>query len=414
MNVNIKYLKNINTQFNINLPGSKSESNRIAIIKNLCKNDFNIENMSSSHDTLIINKALKDINSNKSEINIESCGTAMRFLTSYCAITKGNWILKGDKRMHERPIKVLVNALINIGADINYIKNNGYPPLHIKGKCLNKSNTIYIDGSVSSQYISSILMIAPLLPNGLIINITGNIVSDPYIKMTLNIMNHFGIKYKYINNNIIIDNQNYIPKNITVESDWSCASYWYSIAGLINSNNNVIKLNNLKKNSNQGDNYIRNIMNNFGITTEFDDRNAYIYKSINIHKKLNEIDLTKYPDIAQTIAVYLAGKGYNAKFIGLQSLKIKETDRISALSNELKKINILFESKKDNWTLFAKNKFHKINNICFDTYNDHRMALAFSAFSIVYGNINIKNRNVINKSYPNYWNDMENSGFIIK
>ncbi len=417
MNVTIQYNNN---QLNgaISLPGSKSESNRTLIIQNLCSKKFNINNISFSNDTKILTRSLKNINLNKEyEIDIESCGTAMRFLTSYCAITAGKWILKGDQRMHERPIKLLVDALINLGADIHYLNKKGYPPLLINGKILNNSNEIQINGDISSQYISSILMIAPILPKGLKININGKIISKPYIKMTLDIMQHFGIKYLWNDNIIIIQNQSYKSKNIDIESDWSSASYWYFILGLVNKfKSNSLFIDKLKSTSRQGDSYIKNIMNKFGIVTQFNNGGAYIKTSVNnyISDNTSYIDCTQYPDIVQGLIVYFSCIKHNLTLTGLQSLKIKETNRILALKRELSKINVEFNEENNNWQLITNNRFINKNDLLIETYNDHRMALSFAAVSILYGSITIKNSNVIEKSYPTFWNDMNKLGFGIK
>jgi len=385
------------------LSGSKSESNRVLIIKALCQKDFNIENISNSDDTKLLVNLL---NSNENILNTKNAGTVMRFLSSFFALTTNKEIiLTGSQRMKERPISFLVNELINIGANIEYLEKTGYPPIKIKPSKL-LGGEIFIDGSVSSQYITSLLLIAPLLDKGLIINIKNKLISKPYVEMTLKIMSHFGIKYQFQNNKIIIAKQDYISKDYKVESDWSSASYWYLMSAL--SDYVDLEISFLKQNSLQGDFIISKIMSEFGIKTNFYKNKIHLSKSNYICKDF-DYDFSNYPDIAQTIAVLCSALNVKAKLRGLDSLRIKETDRVNALILELKKFGVEIEENEN--ILFINSGISKNSNNLIKTYKDHRMAMSFSPLAIILDTIIIEDNSIIEKSYPNFWNDLKSIGF---
>ncbi|MCO4292347.1 3-phosphoshikimate 1-carboxyvinyltransferase [Solitalea sp. MAHUQ-68] len=393
------------------LPGSKSESNRALIMQALCKQPFEIQNLSIADDTVTLEHLLKtEIASQQTEINVGPAGTAMRFLTALLSVTPGEWLLTGTHRMLERPIKLLVDALRNLGADIEYTGNEGFPPLKIKGKDLNLTNEISIDGSVSSQYISALLMIAPTLPNGLVLNLTGVVASRPYIEMTLAMMAELGIEHSWTNNTIGIKNQPYQANDLFIEPDWSGSSYWYSLVALSKEAN--IKLTGLKDHSLQGDSVISKIMEDFGVKTDF------LKDGINLTKTSDKvtvdfIDFEHCPDIAQTLAVICAGLGHNCTFTGLESLKIKETDRVAALQNELGKYGVTITQEGLNYHIdCSKSSINKAATDTFiNTYHDHRMAMAFAPLVLKVNSMEIEDPKVTGKSYPHFWEDLEKIGF---
>lgn len=394
----------------IALPGSKSESNRVFILDALSHKQSTLFNLSTAEDTRILKEALL---SNEEEINIKNAGTAMRFLTAYYTARKQNKIVSGDARMLERPIKPLVEALIQMGANIEYLGKEGFPPIKINGSLstLNKKE-IQIPANISSQFISAILMIAPTLPEGIILKMEGKIASIPYIQMTLQIMEAFGIKSTFKKNTITIRPQNYLPTIYHVESDWSSASYWYSILAL-SYDNSAIFLEGLKRKSMQGDAIIKEIFEPFGIITEHSDNGIFITKTqADLSGIPDYYDFTDYPDLAQTIIVLCAALGIKCGFTGLESLKIKETDRVQALQNELKKFNVqLIEESDDIYVL--KGKFKPTSTII-ETYEDHRMAMAFAPYALICDEIKIENPDCVNKSYPGFFNDLEQVGFLVK
>ena len=369
----------------ITLPSSKSISNRLLIIQALCKENFTIENLSNSDDAKVLKKAL---NSTEKTIDIGAAGTSFRFLTAYLAtLNNQEFLLTGSERMKQRPIKKLVNVLINMGAEIEYLEQYGFPPLKIKGQKL-KGNNITIDASVSSQFISAILLIAPTLTNGISLTITGDIVSKPYIKMTLSLMQEFGISHTWVGNEIEIKSQKYIAKNFCVEADWSAASFWFEIAALSKKCN--IKLNGLQQNSIQGDIEVIALFNNLGVATTLENNSFILTKkeSCNIP---TTIDLINTPDLYQPLKCTLHALGLSPKINGLTTLKNKETDRVVAVETELEKLN---------------------TSKIIETYDDHRMAMSFAPLSLKYGNLEITNGDVISKSYPNFWKDLEKGSFI--
>lgn len=392
----------------ITLNSSKSESNRLLIIQALSKEIININNLSNANDTIILKNLL---NKNSNSIwNIEDAGTTMRFLTSFLSLKKNEVKITGSKRMEKRPIAILVNALNEIGAKIKYLKKEGYPPIYIKNKISQKINSIQIKGNISSQYISSLLLIAPILKNGIKIKIVEPFYSKPYVEMTLSLMKNFGIKYKWNKNKIKITNQKYLSGSYKIESDWSAASYWYSIVS-INDHIRSLKLIGLRKNSFQGDKIIADIMKNIGVYTRFERDGISLIKNSNL-ESTKEINFKNCPDLAQTILVIAAVKKIKLKLKGLESLKIKETDRLIAMKKELKKIGCNFYEANDEWILEKRNnKLPK--KLIINTYKDHRIAMSFASLSSKLELV-IRDPEVVNKSYPNFWNDLESIGYVCK
>ena len=388
----------------IKLTGSKSISNRLLILNSLFNNKINLINTSNSEDTNILKKSLT---SKEKKINIGHAGTAMRFLVSFFAYKGIEKIITGSSRMKKRPIGLLVEALRSIGVEIKYLEEIGFPPIKILPSKFN-NNKLKIKGNISSQFITSLLLIAPKLPNGLELELTNKITSFPYLNMTLSILNKLGIFTKKNENFILIKPiKKILQQNFIIESDWSSASYYYSIAAV--SKNCNLELSYFFKNSLQGDSKIVSIYKNFfGVYTKFIDNKIILTKDNNFDfpKSIN-LNLNDSPDIAQTIAVTSALLKIPTLLTGLETLKVKETDRIVALYKELKKCGI--ESTITNSTINIQ-YFNKINYIPkIETYEDHRMAMAFSPFSLIHP-IEIINSKVVKKSYPNFWKDINKLG----
>ena len=384
----------------ITITGSKSESNRLLILKQFYPNLI-IENLSNSDDKRLMQKALL---STSNEINIGHAGTAMRFLTAYFSVKENSEIiLTGSSRMKNRPIKILVDALKDLGADIKYLEKDGFPPLKIVGKKLTK-DCVEIEGNVSSQYISSLLLIAPTLKNGLQLKFKGEVTSVPYIKMTLELLQELGITYSWKQDTIVIQPKPLIDaRNIVVESDWSSASYYYSLVAL--SPNSEITLTSYKKNSLQGDSVLADIYKNLGVTTIFNENSITLKNSEQLNEsELMNLNLINAPDIAQTIAVTCFGLGIECFLTGLHTLKIKETDRLVALKNEIEKFG--GEVIITNETLHLKTSDKIIENVSVATYDDHRMAMAFAPL-LTKVSVHIEESDVVTKSYPDFWNDFE-------
>ena len=387
----------------IKISGSKSESNRLLILQQWYPN-LSLENLSDSDDTVHLQDAL---NSNNDIVDIGHAGTAMRFLTAYFAVLDGREIvLTGSDRMQNRPIKILVDALRSLDAEIEYVDKEGYPPLKIYGK-KNPKNKVKINGNVSSQYISALVLIAPSLENGLEIELLEEITSRPYLEMTLDLMNQLGISTSWKDNIIKILPQNKIAdKNIIVESDWSSASYFYSLVAL-GEIGTSISLSSYTKDSLQGDSCLIDIYKNFGVETKFHKNSISLKKTRKISKddeKSIELDLKNAPDLAQTVAVTCFGLGLACNLTGLHTLKIKETDRLVALQNELQKLGGVI--KVTNKSLHLE-KSVQINSNCFiKTYNDHRMAMAFAPLALKVP-MTIEDADVVTKSYVNFWKDLE-------
>ena len=391
----------------IKISGSKSETNRLLLLQALYP-ELKIENASNSDDSEVMTKALvsKDVIK-----DIHHAGTAMRFLTAYFAVQEGQEVvLTGSSRMKERPIQILVEALRQLGAEINYVENEGFPPLKIIGKKIT-NNKVSLPANVSSQYISALLLIAPKLENGLELTLEGEITSVPYIKMTLALLNELGIETSFISNVIKVNQQSAIShQQSIIESDWSSASYWYSIVAL-SEIGMQITLSSYKQTSLQGDAVLVDIYKDFGVETVFNEDNSItISKKTNNHPSSIIQQLNNAPDIAQTIAVTCFGLGIGCELNGLHTLKIKETDRLQALKNELGKLGASVLITEDSLKLEPSSVIRE--NVSISTYQDHRMAMAFAPLALKV-NLNIEDAEVVSKSYPNFWNDLKQVGFQI-
>ena len=391
----------------IYLNSSKSESNRLLIIKALSEKEITIKNLSKANDSVLLKNLLES--ENLVVWDAQDAGTSFRFLTSFLAIKKEHVVLSGTERMKQRPVKVLVDALNKIGAEILYLENEGFPPIYVKGKINQVKNKLDIPGDISSQYISSLLLIAPLLEKGIEINIEEPFYSRPYVNMTLNLMNSFGIKSAVKGNKISIKNQEFSSGSYIVESDWSAASYWYSILS-ISDNINNLTLQGLKKKSNQGDSVISKLMKSFGVNTQYKEDGIVLTK-IKLDTEEIGLDFRDCPDLAQTILVVAAYHKIKLKVSGVESLKIKETDRLLAMKNELKKIGCDFYEEGNYWIL-EKRRREIDDELSIDTYKDHRMAMAFAPLASKKSMI-INDPDVVVKSYPTYWEDLKKVGFII-
>jgi 3-phosphoshikimate 1-carboxyvinyltransferase len=414
------------SSFQLQITGSKSETNRLLLLQALYPN-LTLENTSISDDSEVMIKALdhnfhtelvevsQPATRNPQIINVHHAGTAMRFLTAYFAIQENREvILTGSSRMKERPIKILVDALRKLGAEISYEENEGFPPIKIKGKKL-LQNKVSLPANVSSQYISALLLIAPKLENGLELTLEGEITSVPYIKMTLALLNEIGVKTSFADNNIVVKPQtiNYKPQIISVESDWSSASYFYSIIAL-SEIGTEITLSSYKKNSLQGDSSLVEIYKNFGVETVFNNNQSITISKINVHNSFpfgEGWDGANSPDIAQTIAVTCFGLGMDCHLSGLHTLKIKETDRLEALKTELSKLGATISVTNDSLTLVSGSP--PLEGLGVATYQDHRMAMAFAPLALKIPII-IEEAEVVSKSYPTFWDDLKKIGFSIK
>ncbi len=404
MGIHIEGVENKLINKRIKISGSKSESNRLLILQKLFSK-ISIENLSDSDDTHHLQDALS---TNKSEINIGHAGTAMRFLTAFFATQNNKTVvLSGSDRMHNRPIQILVNALSDLGGDISYVEKEGYPPLKISGKKLTK-DTVQINGNVSSQYISALLLIAASFPKGLTVELIGEITSIPYINMTLSLLNQLGIETNFQGQKIEVKPiQNIQPQEVVVESDWSSASYFYSIAALSDVGSKIT-LSSYKKESLQGDSVLAKIYEHFGVETTFEKNKVLLKKVADSSKELLKIDLNKAPDIAQTIAVTCFGLGIACDLFGLHTLKIKETDRLEALKEELTKLGATITVTDHSLHLVSSSKIH--SNVSIETYKDHRMAMAFAPLGMRVP-IQILEADVVTKSYRNFWADLQQIGF---
>lgn len=391
-----------NLQSAISITGSKSETNRLLLLQALFPN-ISLNNTSNSDDSEVMQKALKG---NEEIVDIHHAGTAMRFLTAYFAVNEGREVvLTGSSRMKERPIKVLVEALQQLGAQISYENEDGYPPIRIKGKKIT-NNKVSIPANVSSQYISALLLVAPKLENGIELTLVGEITSIPYIKMTLALLNDLNIQTSFEGNVISVSpKQEVESKVMTVESDWSSASYFFSLAAL--SNDATISLTSYKQNSLQGDSALVEIYSKIGVETRFEENKITLVKQPNFKLEYLNLDLNNTPDIAQTIVVTCLGLGIGCHLTGLHTLKIKETDRLEALRIELTKLGANISVTNDSLTLIASKEIN--SNVKIATYNDHRMAMAFAPLALKVPII-IENAEVVSKSYPDFWVDMARLG----
>jgi 3-phosphoshikimate 1-carboxyvinyltransferase len=391
----------------ITISGSKSESNRLLILQQLFP-EISIANLSDSDDSVHLQQALS---TKGSTIDIGHAGTAMRFLVGYFASKKNSEVvLTGSERMQQRPIGILVEALRDLGAEISYEENEGYPPVRITGKTIAKDK-VQINGNVSSQYISSLLLMGTHLAKGITISLIGKVTSIPYIKMTLSLLNQLGISTRFEGNTLQVFPVKQLQKQtVVVESDWSSASYFYSVAAF-SEIGSTIQLSAYKKESLQGDSCLAEIYSHFGVETVFDQNTISLKKVRPTDAGPLTLDLKNAPDIAQTIAVTCFGLGVACHLTGLHTLKIKETDRLEALEAELKKIGAVITITNESLSLSASTKMHE--NIAIKTYNDHRMAMAFAplAFKVP---IAILDAEVVSKSYQKFWKDMQQIGIQIK
>lgn len=385
------------------LPASKSISNRVLIMNALAQGNATLHNLSDANDTQLM---LRLVNSKDTEIDVEDAGTTMRFLTAYFSITNQKKIITGTARMKERPIGILVNALRALGVSIDYTEKDGYPPVKINGFLRQRASSLKIKGDVSSQFISALMMVAPVLPQGLSLELEGKVGSRPYIEMTASLMKHFGVHSEFAGNKISVAAQKYKSAEFTVESDWSAASYWFAFAAL--ATEAAILLPRLSLVSLQGDRAIADIMPILGVKAEMQGDKLQLTKC----KEGQELewDFTHCPDLAQTVAVVCAAKGIRGAFTGLESLRIKETDRIAALQNELRKMGAdLAEETSGSWRLVPSKKLPA--SARFETYNDHRMAMAFAPLSTKML-VTIENPGVVKKSYPKFWVDLKTFGLL--
>ena len=415
----------------VKLTPSKSISNRVLIINGLCAAPIPISNLATAHDTMLLQKLLR---ASEKILHAEDAGTAFRFLTAYLAQKPGEWLLTGTDRMKQRPVGPLVVALRKLGAEIIFTEKENFPPLKITGTKL-KGGTVEIDGDISSQFISALLMLAPTLEKGLKIILLGEVFSRPYIEMTLKLMNQFGIQHEWKEHVISIPQQIYKAATMSIENDWSAASYWYEMAVLADEVDLTIE--GLKPNSIQGDSTIAEIMQQFGVETEFIQEGIRLTKktlSSPIHPSPFTLQLSKkfshnfqsHPDLVQTMAVTCVELGMEAEFTGVQNLRIKETDRLLALQNELRKIGVQMEIS--NFQTSSGQVEFRISRLSqdksdfknphpspftFHTYDDHRMAMSFVPLALKFGTIEIENPDVVKKSYPEFWDDMRSVGFEI-
>lgn len=394
----------------ISLPASKSISNRALILNALSYSPYDIENLSDSDDTRVM---VRVFDSNDTKFDIGAAGTSMRFLTAFLAKTVGEWQITGSERMKNRPIRILVDALNQLGARIEYLEKEGYPPLKIVG-CALTGGEISLNGGVSSQYISALMMIAPYMQNGLKIRLEGQIISRPYIIMTQKMMAEFGVNADFTDNIIDIKPQTYTPTRFSVESDWSAASYWYEILSL--AGKGEIHLKGLKKESYQGDSKVAEIFEKFGISTSYFGNEVRLNIQSGQEKRNRkpetwntepfEYDFTNEPDLAQTLTVTCCLKDIPFTFSGLQSLKIKETNRVAALITELGKLGYILHEPAEGQLAWNGERCEAADNPVIATYDDHRMAMAFAPAALLQP-ISIEHPEVVSKSYPDFWDDLK-------
>lgn len=407
----------------VRLPASKSISNRVLVLNALVSNAgaglprHSLTNLSDSDDTRVLQRALL---SSGADFDIGAAGTSMRFLTAYLAQQTGRWTITGTERMKNRPIALLVDALRTLGADIRYLEKDGFPPLLINGKTL-RGGQITMNGGVSSQYISALMMIAPLLEEGLELHLEGNLISLPYLRMTTRLMEQFGAVVEWSGQTLKIAPQTYRSVPFTVESDWSAASYWYEIAALARGNAQI-KLLGLSENSVQGDAEGRVLFEKLGVSTRPCEHDPQSPNGVSATVSGGQVkpaatsplryDFVNEPDLAQTFVVTCCLLGVPFQFTGLQSLRIKETDRIAALQTELRKLG--YEVGTSDSTMhWSGERCQPVANPVIATYEDHRMAMAFAPVGLLHPNIRIADPHVVTKSYPNYWQDLQQAGFTI-
>lgn len=405
MNLDITYKKPGGQSPNVSLPSSKSISNRLLIIDALSGFQSDIQNLSTARDTKLM---LELLNSTKTIKNAKDAGTTYRFLTSYLSLKDGQInILEGEERMYARPIGILVDALKELGAEIEYLKEAGFPPLKITGKQLISQGPISISGSVSSQFISSLLLIGPHIKNGLVLKLIPPVASEPYITMTINLMQAFGAEIKYEQNIISISEKKYTPRPFKVESDWSGACFMYTLAAATSSE---ILLSNLTDESLQADRAIADIMSKIGITSTFTDAGTIIQGHHNKIKSALIIDCHAFPDLVPAFVVTLGILGIPATLTSVEHLRYKESDRILALQTEMAKVGVTVKSEPDIIHISGQAKVKR--ETIFDSYRDHRMAMCFAIFG-TQAQIQIRDAEVVEKSFPEYWDVLKKLGFII-
>lgn len=394
------------------LPSSKSLSNRVLVINALSGNRGMLpENVSDCDDTRVMIKWLDGCDET---VDVGAAGTAMRFSTALLAVSEGYRVITGSERMKQRPIALLVDALRGLGAEIEYVGNEGYPPLRIKGNPTMKGGCVSLSGGVSSQYISALLMIAPMMKEGLTLTLTGDVVSRPYIDMTIGLMRDFGAKVMWMDDNVVrVEPRVYSKRDFFVESDWSACSYWYEMVAL---GDGDVLLPGLFKDSFQGDSRVAELFCMLGVTTEYVDGEGmgacvHIYRTGDVCGRL-DLDLVEQPDLAQTLVVCCCMMGVPFRFTGLQSLKIKETDRINALRTEMRKLGYVVGEENDSVLYWNGERCEADTEPVIDTYDDHRMAMAFAPCALKLGEIRINDPHVVSKSYPGYWEDLRSVGFV--
>ena len=409
-----KYTIKAPSQMNasINLPASKSISNRALVISAMAGSSIQPSNLSDCDDTEVIIAALNNM---PDVIDIKAAGTAMRFTTAYLASTPGEHTITGTERMQNRPIRILVDALRYLGADITYVRNEGYPPLHIKGKAL-EGGHLEVVGNISSQYISALLMIGPMLKKGLELKLTGEIASRPYIDLTLWTMKEYGADADWTDmDTITVKPQPYKETPYMIENDWSASSYWYEMMALNANIDSSIELEGLMDSSKQGDSVVKYIFSLLGVKSDFELHDRIAPLKLKAHRctlPRLDYDFTGSPDLAQTIVVACCAMGVHFRFTGLATLKIKETDRIEALKRELRKVGYVIRDENDN-TLIWEGETCEPTHEPIDTYEDHRMAMAFAPLAFKFPQLQINHPEVVTKSYPHFWEDLRSVGFII-
>ena len=397
------------------LPASKSISNRALIIYSLSGGHMLPQNLSDCDDTEVIINALRYMSET---IDIKAAGTAMRFLTAYLSVMRGTHVLTGTERMKHRPIGILVDALRHLGAEVDYVGEEGYPPLRITGRTL-RGGELELPGNVSSQYISALLMIGPVLEDGLTLKLQGDIISRPYIDLTLWMMREFGADAEWTGGDTIeVKPQPYKNRNYFIENDWSAASYWYEMISLSDNPEATIRLTGLTNGSKQGDSITRYIFSLLGVKTVFENKEEGVPQTVTLKRngicvpKL-EYDFVNAPDLAQTFVVTCLAKGIPFHFTGLSTLKIKETDRIEALKKEVRKLGYVLRDLNDSELLWDGERCEPSLEDGIDTYEDHRMALAFAPLALKVPGLKINHPEVVTKSYPRFWEDLEIAGFSV-
>jgi len=388
-------------------PASKSISNRALILNALSGGKQVVGNLADCDDTNVMAKALS---SDSHHLDIGAAGTSMRFLTAYLCLKPGMWELTGTERMKNRPINVLVDALRSLGATVDYLEKKGYPPLRISGGNVS-GGAIEIDGSISSQYLSALMMAGPCMQNGLRLDIKGTLISEPYTRMTLEMMATYGVHANWKGQTISIAPQHYISAPYTVESDWSAASYWYEMLSLAGKGS--LFLNGLKKDSLQGDSMVADYFTDLGVTTVY-ETNGVSLKASPVLSTRFKADLTEQPDLAQTLVMTCALKGIPFEICGLRSLRIKETDRIAALVAEGRKLGFCFMVLPETGLAWSGERCEPQAEPVIDTYEDHRMAMSFAPAALVLPSIRINEPQVVSKSYPGFWNDLVSVGFTFQ